>query len=147
MFIGGINIKIILKIVGICLLTVDSYFVDMVFSETFPLKHNNMEGAYRKILAAAMQSNYQSEQAKIAIATGGIIGKAGNSTQRAFLPRGIFDFIYAIIIEEYGLLIGFVLLFLYMILLFGIKILRDNDKPLAALSPWAYHSSLVFQAL
>jgi cell division protein FtsW len=61
------------------------------------------------------QSNYQSEQAKIAIATGGVIGKGpGNSTQRAFLPQASSDFIYAIIIEEYGLLaLGFVMLLFF----------------------------------
>src|SRR6185369_4039542 len=95
------------------------------------------------------KSNYQSEQAKIAIATGGIIGKGpGNSTQRAFLPQASSDFIYAIIIEEYGLLIGFLLLFLYMILLYrGIKILRDNDKPFGGFVAIGLSFSLVFQAL
>jgi len=95
------------------------------------------------------KNNYQSEQAKIAIATGGVIGKGpGNSTQRAFLPQASSDFIYAIIIEEYGLLAGFVLLFLYMILLYrGIKILRDNDKPFGAFVAIGLSFSLVFQAL
>ncbi len=94
-------------------------------------------------------SNYQSEQAKIAIATGGIIGKGpGNSTQRAFLPQASSDFIYAIIIEEYGLLIGFSILFLYMILLYrGIRILRDNGKPFGGLLAIGLSFSLVFQAL
>ena len=96
-----------------------------------------------------IRDSYQSEQAKIAIATGGIIGKGpGNSTQRAFLPQASSDFIYAIIIEEYGLVIGFLILFLYMILLYrGIKILRDNDKPFGGLVAISLSLSLVFQAL
>ena len=95
------------------------------------------------------KSNWQSEQARIAIAAGGVIGKGpGNSTQRAFLPQASSDFIYAIIIEEYGLVIGVLLLFLYMILLFrGIRILRDNDKPFGALLAIGLSFSLVFQAL
>jgi hypothetical protein len=95
------------------------------------------------------KSNYQSEQAKIAIATGGVIGKGpGNSTQRAFLPQASSDFIYAIIIEEYGLFTGFAMLFLYMILLFrGIRILRDSEKLFGGLIAVGLSFSLVFQAL
>ena len=52
-------------------------------------------------------ANYQTQQAKIAIATGGIFGKGpGKSEQRNFLPHPYSDFIYAIIIEEYGLVGG-----------------------------------------
>jgi cell division protein FtsW len=51
--------------------------------------------------------DYQSNQAKIAISTGGLFGKApGKSTQRNILPQSNSDFIFAIIIEEYGLLFG-----------------------------------------
>jgi len=57
--------------------------------------------------------SYQLEQAKIAIATGGIVGKMpGNSTQRNFLPHPYSDFIFAIIIEEYGLVGGVVVVLL-----------------------------------
>jgi cell division protein FtsW len=95
------------------------------------------------------KSNYQSEQAKIAIATGGVIGKGpGNSTQRAFLPQASSDFIYAIIIEEYGLFTGMTILFLYLILFFrGIRILRDSDKTFGSLIAVGLSFSLVFQAL
>jgi len=63
---------------------------------------------------------YQSNQAKIAISTGGLFGKApGRSTQRNMLPQSNSDFIFAIIIEEYGLFMGAIPLILaYMILLF-----------------------------
>ena len=61
----------------------------------------------------------QAEQSKIAIATGGIIGKLpGNSTQRNFLPNPFSDFIFAIIIEEYGLIGGITVLLLYLIILY-----------------------------
>lgn len=95
------------------------------------------------------ESNYQSEQAKIAIATGGVIGKGpGNSTQRAFLPQASSDFIYAIIIEEYGLFAGVIILFLYLILFFrGIRVLRDSDKTFGSLIAVGLSFSLVFQAL
>ncbi|MBL7916780.1 MAG: FtsW/RodA/SpoVE family cell cycle protein, partial [Bacteroidia bacterium] len=94
------------------------------------------------------KSNYQSEQAKIAIASG-IIGKGpGNSTQRAFLPQASSDFIYAIIIEEYGLITALLIIFLYLILFYrGIKTLRDTDKTFGGLISVGLSFSLVFQAL
>lgn len=74
--------------------------------------------------------DYQSNQAKIAISTGGLFGKApGRSTQRNMLPQSNSDFIFAIIIEEYGLFIGAIPLILaYMILLFrGIVIAKKCE--------------------
>ena len=63
--------------------------------------------------------DFQVTQSKIAIAGGGIIGKGpGRSTQRNFLPHPYSDFVYALIIEEYGLLGGVVVMLLYLILLF-----------------------------
>ncbi len=151
MFVGGINIKIILKIFGICILAASLFFSwvwlapDSIPGGRGPTWKSRVENFSK----GDSKSNYQSEQAKIAIATGGVIGKGpGNSTQRAFLPQASSDFIYAIIIEEYGLLIGFLLLFLYMILLYrGIKILRDNDKPFGGLIAIGLSFNLVFQAL
>ena len=57
------------------------------------------------------EGSYQIERAKIAIATGGVMGKgAGKSVQKNFLPQSSSDFIYAIIVEEYGLIGGFILM-------------------------------------
>ncbi len=73
--------------------------------------------------------NFQVNQSKIAIATGGIIGKGpGNSTQRNFLPHPYSDFIFAIIVEEYGLIGGVAVLLLYLILLFraGVIVKKAN---------------------
>lgn len=62
--------------------------------------------------------NYQVAHAKIAIANGGLLGVfPGNSTERDFLPQAYSDFIYAIIIEELGILGGIFVLLLYVILL------------------------------
>jgi cell division protein FtsW len=74
--------------------------------------------------------DYQANQAKIAISTGGFFGKApGRSTQRNMLPQSNSDFIFAIIIEEYGLFLGAIPLILaYMILLFrGINIAKKCE--------------------
>ncbi|MBI5372544.1 MAG: FtsW/RodA/SpoVE family cell cycle protein [Sphingobacteriales bacterium] len=62
---------------------------------------------------------YQSGQAKIAIAKGGVFGVGpGNSTTRDFLPQAYNDFIYAIIIEEYGLAGGAFIMFIYLVFLY-----------------------------
>lgn len=65
------------------------------------------------------EDDYQIEKAKIAIASGGIYGVGpGKSVQKNFLPQSSSDFIFAIIIEEYGLIGGLVVLVLYMLLFF-----------------------------
>ena len=65
------------------------------------------------------EDDYQIEKAKIAIATGGIYGLGpGKSVQKNFLPQSSSDFIYAIIVEEWGLIGGIGVLFLYMLLFF-----------------------------
>ncbi|MBX5438516.1 MAG: FtsW/RodA/SpoVE family cell cycle protein, partial [Thermoflavifilum sp.] len=69
--------------------------------------------------ASHEEAPYQVEQAKIAIARGGLLGKGpGNSIQRNFLPYPYSDFIFAIIVEEYGLAGAAMLVMLYLILLF-----------------------------
>lgn len=68
--------------------------------------------------------SYQSVQARIAVAQGGILGKGpGNSTQRNFLPHPYSDFIYAIVIEEYGLGGGAFIMLLYAIILFRVGVI------------------------
>ena len=75
--------------------------------------------------------NYQVNHAKIAIARGGLFGKLpGRSVQRDFLPQAYSDFIYAIIIEELGLIGGFVVLMLYVILMFRVAIIARRCERL-----------------
>lgn len=150
MFLGGIRLGILFKIGGIVLLVGALLFTWIWMApETIPGGRGpTWKSRVESFSSGNRESNFQSEQAKIAIATG-IIGKGpGRSTQRAFLPQASSDFIYAIIIEEYGFFTGFLVLFLYMILLYrGVKILRDNDKPFGGLVVIGLTFSLVFQAL
>jgi cell division protein FtsW len=94
-------------------------------------------------------NNYQIEQSKIAVATGGITGKMpGNSTQKNFLPQSFSDFIYAIIIEEYGLAGGGLIVLLYLILLFrGIRIATKSEDIFGSILTFGLVFSLVFQAM
>ena len=94
-------------------------------------------------------ANYQVDQSKIAVVTGGLIGKGpGNSHQRNFLPHPYSDFIYAIIIEEYGMITGFIVLIAYLILLFRAGVLvRKCDRAFPAFLVLGLTLLLVFQAM
>ena len=92
---------------------------------------------------------YQIQQAKIAIADGGIFGVGpGNSMQRNYLPAPFSDFIYAIIVEEYGLVGGFVVIGLYVLLFFRIvKIVTLSPKAFGAMLVSGLGLFIVIQAL
>jgi cell division protein FtsW len=83
---------------------------------------------------ADKSSTYQSDQSKIAIAAGGLVGKGpGNSVQRNFIPHPYSDFIYAIIAEEYGLLGPFLVLMAYVLLLGRIGVIvRASNRTFPA---------------
>ncbi len=95
------------------------------------------------------EGNFQAEQAKIAIANGAPFGRGpGNSIQRNFLPHPYSDFIFAIIVEEYGLLGGLVVLSLYLFLLYRAGIIvRNSQRTFPAFLAIGLAFSLVFQAL
>lgn len=100
-------------------------------------------------LSGDSEANYQVEQAKIAIATGGITGKMpGNSTQKNFLPHPYSDFIYAIIVEEYGLIGGIIVVFLYLVLFYrAVKVVMKSPRNFPAFLTFGVSFSLVFQAM
>lgn len=102
------------------------------------------------VYAKAENEPYQVVQAKIAIANGGILfGKGpGNSTQKNYLPQAYNDFIYSIIIEEYGLLGGAFILFIYMVFLFRcINIFRRCPYAFGAFLALGLSFTLVIQAI
>jgi cell division protein FtsW len=97
---------------------------------------------------ADKDKSFQSDHSKIAIATGGIMGKGpGNSTERNYLPHPYSDFIYATIVEEYGLIGGFALAAIYLFLLYRcIKIVTKAPKAFGALLAAGLSFSLTIQA-
>jgi cell division protein FtsW len=92
---------------------------------------------------------YQINQAKIAIANGGWFGRGpGNSVQRNFLPHCYSDFIYAIIIEEYGFFGAAFMLMIYLIFLFRcIRLYRKCPFAFGAFLALALSFTLVIQAI
>jgi len=95
------------------------------------------------------EDTYQINQAKIAIAKGGFMGVGpGNSTQRNFLPQAYNDFIYPIVIEEYGLAGGGFIVFIYLVFLFrSIKIFRRCPYAFGAFLALGLSFTLVIQAI
>lgn len=91
----------------------------------------------------------QVAHARIAVATSNIVGKGpGNSVQRDFLSQAFSDFIYAIIIEELGLVGGFIVVFLYICLLIRVgRIARKCDRTFPAFLIIGIALLLVTQAL
>lgn len=91
---------------------------------------------------------FQADQSKIALATGGFFGKGpGNSTQRNFLPHPYSDFIFAIIVEEYGILGALIIIILYLVLLYRcVRIVTQSPKAFGALLAAGLSFSLTIQA-
>ena len=150
-FVGGYPVKHLLGIVlsgilvlSIFILTIKAYpgiFPNRVDTwksriENFVNKENTTE-------------NYQIEKAKIAIATGGVRGLGpGKSVQKNFLPQSSSDFIFAIIIEEYGLIGGLFLLTVYALFLLRIIIISNKaESVFGSLLVIALGVPIVFQAL
>lgn len=92
---------------------------------------------------------FQAKHARIAVATGGVVGKGpGNSDQRNILPHPYSDFIYAIVIEEYGMVGGAVVLALYLLLLHrGMKAAYNSERAFAGLLSAGLSFDLVCQAM
>jgi cell division protein FtsW len=100
-------------------------------------------------LETKKENNFQANHAKIAIASGGLFGIGpGQSVERNFLPEAYADFIFAIIIEEYGMILGLVMLLLYLIFLFRtVFIVKKAPKAFGALIAVGLSFQFVLQAL
>ncbi len=152
MFIGRVSLKYIFSLIGI---GVVSFTLLLLLASAYPdlLPRANTWAARLTAFTDKdnidSDKNYQVEQAKIAIASGGVLGKfPGNSTQRNFLPHPYSDFIFAIFVEEYGLLGGAFLVLLYLILLFRVvRIVTKIPRNFGAFMTMGVGFSLVFQAM
>ena len=131
LFIGGYPIK---RIISMLLLAFTFFFFFVLTSKIFPeLIPNRVDTWISRIESFKngddLESNYQIEKAKTAIASGGVFGLgAGKSVMKNFLPQSSSDFIYAIIIEEFGLIGGFGIIILYLLLLFRIVVIAHKSK-------------------
>ena len=152
MFIGRISLKYMVSLV---VLGIAGIVMIFVLSKAFPALFPRGTTWVARIdhfinkEKAEPDATYQVDQAKIAIVQGGFIGKSpGKSTQRNFLPHPYSDFIFAIIIEEYGLAGGIFILLMYLILFLRvIRIASRSPGNFGTLLTIGIGFSLVFQAL
>jgi len=150
-FLGGYPLKYLAGMVGMGLLGLTFFILTVkaapdLFSNRVDTWINRIESFWDP---ADTEGDYQIEKAKIAIASGGLMGNgAGKSVMKNFLPQSSSDFIYAIIIEEYGLVGGFVLMFFYLLLLFRIIVVANsNESVFGKLLVVGVGLPIVFQAL
>jgi cell division protein FtsW len=130
-FIGGYPIKYLLII-----LFAGAFFLTLfvVSAKAFPGLFPNRVDTWMSRIdnftdGEETEADYQIDKAKIAIASGGITGLGpGKSIQKNFLPQSSSDFIYAIIVEEFGLVGSLFLMFLYMLLLFRFVIVAHKAE-------------------
>ncbi len=132
LFVGGYPLKYLFFIsTSVLLVFIFFVFTAKAFPDVIPNRVDTWANRITNFNSGEKSENYQIERSKIAIASGGIYGKgAGKSVMKNFLPQSSSDFIYAIIIEEYGLIGGVILIILYMLLLFRIVVIFHKSESL-----------------
>jgi len=165
MYLGRVKVIYLIKIGVVGVASVSLFAMFLLFSppkliegvgrletwKTRIITFTNFEAKQKNSIVKPIKikDNFQANHAKIAIATGGLLGKGpGQSVERNFLPEAYADFIYAIIIEEYGLIFGIFMLFLYLWFMYRtINIIKKAPKAFGALIAVGLSFQLVLQAL
>lgn len=140
--------KYIFSLAGIGILSFGLYVV-IAYATGNTGRIETWKGRVERFVDGNESENYQANQAKIAVATGGVLGVfPGNSVQRNYLPHPYSDFIYAIIIEEYGFIGGILIIVLYLILFFRvIRFIHHSPMAFGTLLSVGCTFLLVFQAM
>lgn len=151
-FIGGYPLKYLIVIVATGLVALTLFvLVAKAFPDAMPNRVDTWMSRIDNFTNGGedTEADYQIEKAKIAIASGGIQGVGpGKSVQKNFLPQSSSDFIFAIIVEEYGLIGGLFLVIMYSWLLFRIVIISQKaDTVFGKLLVLGVGLPIVFQAL
>lgn len=149
-FIGGYPVKYILKIIGAGIAFLVLFvFIAIKFPDLMPNRVNTWISRVEDFSNKNGEEGYQVEKAKIAIATGGLQGKGpGKSVQKNFLPQSSSDFIFAIIIEEYGLVGALIVIIMYFALLIRILVAAKKASSIfATLMIVGVGLPIIFQAI
>ncbi|MBR4138092.1 MAG: FtsW/RodA/SpoVE family cell cycle protein [Bacteroidales bacterium] len=153
MFLGKVKMKYIFAFIGV-IIVAGSFFVLISFAFSKDNRSATWVNRIERFFSSSEEeaddtANFQVMQSKIAIAGGGLGGKSpGKSTQRNVLPHPYSDFIYAIILEEYGLLGGILVLAFYLILLHrATRIMLRAPNSFGGLLAMGLAFSLVMQAM
>ena len=150
-FLGGYPIKYLIGILASAVILFSIFILSVkAYPDLFPNRVDTWKNRIENFIdSKETKANYQIEKAQIAIATGGIKGLGpGKSVQKNFLPQSSSDFIFAIIIEEFGLIGGLTLMSLYLWFLFRIIIISNKSASVfGSLLAIALGIPIVFQAL
>ncbi|HNU41786.1 MAG: cell cycle protein [Bacteroidetes bacterium OLB12] len=145
MFIGRVPVRYLamLVLIGLLFGTAGLYF-----GQRFETAISRVKNFYSHVVEGK-ELPFQAKHGMIAVATGGLFGKGpGNSEQRNILPHPYSDFVYAIVIEEYGLVGGITVLILYLILLHrGMKAAYNSERAFGGLLSAGLAFDLVCQAM
>ncbi|GMN05817.1 FtsW/RodA/SpoVE family cell cycle protein [Croceitalea sp. MTPC5] len=136
-FLGGYPLKYLLAITGTGMVLAGMFvFVLFKAPEVLPDRAGTWKSRIETFIhpeSASADASRQVNYAKMAVAEGGLFGKgAGKSVMKNILSQSTSDFIFAIIIEEYGLVGGLGLLFFYLLLLFRIVVVANSAKTVFA---------------
>lgn len=149
-FIGGYPIKYLAVIIGSGAVVLGLFVLTAkAFPEVMPNRIDTWMSRVENFSNGEdTEADYQIEKSKIAIATGSYFGLGpGGSVQKNFLPQSSSDFIFAIIVEEYGLVGGLVILVVYCWMLFRIVIIaQKSDTVFGKLVVLGVGLPIVFQA-
>jgi len=148
MFVGRMNAKHLWLLIGSGVIFV-AFLVLIIwnFPNAIP-RGTTWKARIENFSKGDSESNFQAEQAKIAIARGIVPQGPGNSISRNFLPQASSDFIFAILIEEWGIITAIIIIFLYVVLLFrGVRIANNSERTFGSLLAIGLTFSLVFQAM
>ena len=148
MFIGRIRLKHLFAFGGI-MVAILAIFITIVMMKDMGGRVGTWKHRVESFVSGDMEDNYQVSQAKIAIVRGGPVQlRPGKSIQRNFIPHPYSDFIFAIIIEEYGLTGALVIIALYMYLLFRAAIMvRKSSRTFPAFTAIGLAMLITFQAM
>lgn len=149
-FIGGYPFKYLASVVGIGVLVLTLFVLTAkAFPNVLPNRVDTWISRVENFSDKDTEEGYQVEKAKIAIASGGISGRGpGKSVQKNFLPQSSSDFIFAIIIEEFGLFGAGTVIILYFVLFFRIVIAAKKAESIfATLLILGVGLPIIFQAI
>lgn len=153
LFVGRINMKHLMAFFGIAIVVMSFYILiklnDKDETDRVNTWFNRIEAHISPGEGDETEDDYQMIMSKTAIAKGGVFGSApGRSTQRNFLPHPYSDFIFAIIVEEYGLIGAAFVVLLYLILLYrSIAIMVAIPQSFGGFVSFGLAFMLVMQAM
>ncbi len=149
MFIGGVHWKPLLQIIGLGIAGLALFIVIVMAFPNISNRVSTWQARIENFASGSVEENYQVDKAKMAIAQGQVIGLGpGKSVQKSFLPQSNSDFIYAIIVEEFGLVGGTAVIFLYAMLFVRIiRIAIKSPNTYGTLITIAAGMGIIIQAL